>query len=136
MFLQRVTDSLPPVGHTIILGDFNDDIRATPHTVIYPSLLEFTQCISSPTTSKATLLDHIYVRDHPSLWTAGVMHTYYSYHDITYYKFAKHWTLLCDARFKVENIETFDNSEKYCICIIAYSTFDNNRTWHLLKTDI
>ena len=73
-------------GRCIVIGgDFNENLLSASKTPI-KQLMEkhgFTQLITQPTTSSGTLLDAVYVRD-PYPLTAGVLQSYYSYHDPTY----------------------------------------------------
>ena len=71
---------------TVILGDFNEDILSRPNSSIVSLMSNhgYTQLVSTPTTSKATLIDHVYY-NRPSDNTIVQVHdTYYSDHDAVY----------------------------------------------------
>ena len=65
------------VEYTVITGDFNSNLFKED---ILPAFKQYHQLIAEPTTTKGTLLDHIYVRPKPKEFKASVLTTYYSYH--------------------------------------------------------
>ncbi|XP_073714148.1 uncharacterized protein [Misgurnus anguillicaudatus] len=70
----------------IICGDFNEDLLCAGRKAILEMFQskEYTQLITSATTEKHTLLDHIYI-SHPDLCLqSGVLQSYYSYHNPVY----------------------------------------------------
>ncbi|XP_073724526.1 uncharacterized protein [Misgurnus anguillicaudatus] len=70
----------------IISGDFNEDLLSAGRKAILEMFQSkgYTQLITSATTEKHTLLDHIYI-SHPDLCLqSGVLQTYYSYHNPVY----------------------------------------------------
>ena len=70
------------VDHAILTGDFNVNLL-TPNSAL-PPLQQYHQVISGPTTTKGTLIDHIYVKPLPVQYVASVLTTYYSYHDAVF----------------------------------------------------
>ena len=78
---------------TIILGDFNEDILSQPNSNIVSLMSNhgYTQLVTSPTTSKATLIDHIYYNGPASSTVVEVHDTYYSDHDAVYCSI--HWQI-------------------------------------------
>ena len=72
--------------HTIVLGDFNDDLLAKPDSRL-TSLMSshgFSQLVHSPTTDNGTLLDHVYHNSPCHCCRVQVVDAYYSDHDIIY----------------------------------------------------
>nr|XP_055049553.1 uncharacterized protein LOC129435076 [Misgurnus anguillicaudatus]XP_055049554.1 uncharacterized protein LOC129435076 [Misgurnus anguillicaudatus] len=70
----------------IISGDFNEDLLSAGRKAILEMFQSkgYTQLITSATTEKHTLLDHIYI-SHPDLCLqSGVLQSYYSYHNPVY----------------------------------------------------
>ncbi|KAG1927220.1 ATP-dependent DNA helicase PIF1 [Pimephales promelas] len=70
----------------IVCGDFNEDQLSHCNKPIL-NLFEdkgYTQLISTGTTEKNTLLDPVFIRGTDSNVRAGVLQTYYSYHDPVY----------------------------------------------------
>ena len=69
----------------VVLGDFNVDLMQSPRNPLIKKMTEndYIQIISKPTTSRNTLIDHIYVKG-TSPVDSGVLPTYYSYHEVTY----------------------------------------------------
>lgn len=68
--------------HKVILGDLNYDLQKQPSL---EPLKDFHQIITNPTTSAGTLLDPVYVDTLPETYCAGVLNTYYSYHEPVYF---------------------------------------------------
>lgn len=69
-----------PTSQIIVLGDFN---TSTTDEDLQQTMTLFQQLISTPTTKRQTLIDHIYVRN-LNIEQSGTVPTYYSYHSITY----------------------------------------------------
>ena len=67
----------------ILVGDFNMDLLKDNSQLLLNVLIDYQQVISSATTKRNTLLDHIYVKN-IEVAVSGVSPIYYSYHDITY----------------------------------------------------
>ena len=67
----------------IMIGDFNVKYLSASNNQLSRTLSEYQQLISTPTTRKRTLIDHIYVKN-AKIVHAGVMPTSYSYHDATF----------------------------------------------------
>ena len=76
--LDKILDQLPPVSHTIVGGDFNENIMDEPQKIPFNMHAIDTQLINQPTTRYGNLLDHIYVRQPSNLksFNAGVLSTY------------------------------------------------------------
>ena len=71
---------------TVILGDFNVDLLDQPQSPIV-SLMSthgYSQLVNSPTTAKATLIDHVYYNKPNGNVIVEVHDTYYSDHDAVY----------------------------------------------------
>jgi len=70
-------------NYTVFAGDFNHNL--VKENVLQP-MRRYQQVISDPTTSNGTLLDHIYIKPHllQSRYEAGVLTSYYSYHEPVY----------------------------------------------------
>ncbi|XP_072047334.1 uncharacterized protein [Amphiura filiformis] len=66
--------------YTVFVGDFNHNLLGGRGND-FPSLSQYHQVITDPTTAGGTLLDHIYVKPCPALYYASVLTTYYSYHN-------------------------------------------------------
>ena len=66
--------------YTVFVGDFNHNLLKE---TVLPPLRIYQQLITEPTTANGTLLDHIYItpRPPPSRYEAGVLTSYYSYHE-------------------------------------------------------
>jgi len=76
------------VQSIVVMGDFNEDIRKPQHPVHDSFInLNYQQVISKPTTISGTTIDHIYVYKVETIYTAGVMSSYYSYHEPIYITF-------------------------------------------------
>ena len=73
------------VTNIVIAGDFNEDLLQNRHWPIFSFLLEngFKQLVNDSTTSGGTLLDVIYFRGNMNV-NAGVLQSYYSYHEPTF----------------------------------------------------
>ncbi len=69
--------------YTVFVGDFNHNLLASQARDIQP-LSQYHQFITDPTTANGTLLDHLYVKPCPAIFYAGVLTTYYSYHNPIY----------------------------------------------------
>ena len=71
---------------TIVLGDFNDDIKDDTHSKVleFMSSNTYTQLVSHPTTDRGTLIDHIYYNRSCDNAIVEVYDTYYSDHDTVY----------------------------------------------------
>ena len=71
---------------SIILGDFNDDIVSQPNSSIVSLMSNYgyTQLVMNPTTSKGTLIDHVYYNRPTNDIIVQVHDTYYSDHDTVY----------------------------------------------------
>ncbi|XP_067314433.1 uncharacterized protein [Pseudorasbora parva] len=70
----------------IVCGDFNEDLLGTGKKAVLELFQSkgYAQLITTATTKKRTLLDHIYI-SHPDLCLqAGVLHSYHSYHNPVY----------------------------------------------------
>ena len=67
----------------ILVGDFNMDLLKDKSQLLSDVLIDYQQVISSATTKRNTLLDHIYVKN-IEVAVSGVSPIYYSYHDMTY----------------------------------------------------
>ena len=65
------------VDYSLFTGDFNSNLFKED---ILPAFKQYHQVITEPTTTKGTLLDHIYVKPKPQEFKASVLTTYYSYH--------------------------------------------------------
>ena len=74
------------VANILIAGDFNEDLLQNRHWPVFHLLFEngFKQLVNDPTTSGGTLLDVMYFRGNMSVKNAGVMQSYYSYHEPTF----------------------------------------------------
>ncbi|XP_035984990.1 uncharacterized protein LOC118558642 [Fundulus heteroclitus] len=86
--IQNFLDGLYSIDiqPVVVLGDFNEDLLS-PGKKAIKDLFEskgFTQLISSPTTKKRTLIDHIYISRPEYCVQSGVLQTYYSYHNPVY----------------------------------------------------
>ncbi|XP_073795416.1 uncharacterized protein isoform X2 [Danio rerio] len=70
----------------IICGDFNEDQLSTGRKPILKLFQEkgYTQVISTGTTVNNSLLDPVFISGAPTNVIAGVLQTYYSYHDPVY----------------------------------------------------
>ncbi len=69
----------------VIMGDFNENPLNYAHPLCdLMAQHGYRQIIDKPTTEKATLLDLAFVKHIPEDCPAGVLHTYYSYHDPIY----------------------------------------------------
>jgi len=79
------------------VGDFNEDIlhHSNPTIVNFMSGLGYVQAVTSPTTARSMLIDHIY-SNLPSYCSLPVQvrDTYYSDHDTLYCSFPLANTLL------------------------------------------
>ena len=64
-------------NYNVIVGDFNHDLLKHPSIHAFD---DYEQLIQQPTTSKGTLLDHVYIKPTPEEYTSSPMTTYYSYH--------------------------------------------------------
>ncbi|KAG7465590.1 hypothetical protein JOB18_040958 [Solea senegalensis] len=86
--LQSLLDSLDMMNHqpVIVCGDFNEDLLSGGKKSIREVFQSrgFTQLIATATTEKQTLLDHIYISQPQTCLQAGVLQTYYSYHQPVY----------------------------------------------------
>ncbi|KAG7455742.1 hypothetical protein JOB18_037404 [Solea senegalensis] len=86
--LQSLLDSLDMMNHqpVIVCGDFNEDLLSGGKKSIREVFQSrgFTQLITTATTEKQTLLDHIYISQPQTCLQAGVLQTYYSYHQPVY----------------------------------------------------
>ena len=82
MLLYVSTTDMP----TLILGDFNEDILTQPNSSIVSLMLShgYTQIVSSPTTAKGTLIDHVYYNGPSNDVLVEVHDMYYSDHDTVY----------------------------------------------------
>lgn len=71
---------------TLILGDFNIDIVSQPNSSIVSLMSNhgYAQLVLSPTTSKGTLIDHVYYNRPTNDIIVQVHDTYYSDHDTVY----------------------------------------------------
>lgn len=69
-----------PTSETIVLGDFNTQVSANE---LQQTMIDFDQLITTPTTVRQTLIDHIYVKNLAAV-QSGTVPTYYSYHAVTY----------------------------------------------------
>ena len=69
---------------TLILGDFNED-QPNSSIVRLKSAHGYTQLVTTPTTDKGTLIDHVYYNKPTSDIILQVHDTYYSDHDTVYY---------------------------------------------------
>lgn len=86
--LSNLLDSLNVIRHspTIICGicgDFSEDLlgnRTKPIFELFQSR-GYTQLITTATTEKNTLLDHIFISHQEHCVHSGVLQTYYSYHN-------------------------------------------------------
>ena len=67
--------------HKVLVGDFNRNLLTDP---VLPAFKHYNQVIQEPTTTKGTLLDHIYIKPLPPNYSASIMTTYYSYHHPTF----------------------------------------------------
>ena len=71
---------------TVILGDFNYNVLDLPESPIV-SLMSthgYEQLVNNPTTTKGTLIDHVYSNLHDNNIIVEVHDTYYSDHDTVY----------------------------------------------------
>jgi len=83
------------VQSIVVMGDFNEDIRKPQHPVHDSFInLNYQQVISKPTTISGTTIDHIYVYKVETIYTAGVMSSYYSYHEPSNQMMKKQLSLL------------------------------------------
>ena len=71
---------------TLVLGDFNENILSQPSSSIVSLMSNhgYTQLVTSPTSNKATLIDHVYYNRPDSDTIVEVHDTYYSDHDAVY----------------------------------------------------
>ncbi len=83
-----VTDieaDMTPGQSIVIMGDFNEDPVKPVHPLCdLMTQHSYKQIIDKATTEKATLLDLAFVKHIDEGCPAGVLHTYYSYHDPIY----------------------------------------------------
>lgn len=77
--LSSIINNLP-TSQIIVLGDFN---ASTTDEVLRQTMSSFQQLISTPTTIRQTIIDHIYVKN-LNVVQSGTVPTYYSYHSMTY----------------------------------------------------
>ena len=86
--LQILLNSVP-TGHIVIGGDFNIDLSnnsgKSPLEIL--NRLQFKQIVQKYTTTKGTLIDHIYVKNAKKNYRTGIVATHYSYHEAVYYSF-------------------------------------------------
>ncbi|KAK7149216.1 hypothetical protein R3I94_008742 [Phoxinus phoxinus] len=86
--LKSLLDYLDIVDEhpVLICGDFNEDHLSAGNKTVLELFQSkgYTQLITTATTKKNTLLDHIYI-SHPDLCLqSGVLHSYHSYHNPVY----------------------------------------------------
>jgi hypothetical protein len=67
--------------HNVFVGDFNHDLLKHPPISAFD---HYKQLVKEPTTSKGTLLDHIYIKPEPQQYQSVPMTTHYSYHNPTF----------------------------------------------------
>ncbi|XP_059203438.1 uncharacterized protein LOC131982826 isoform X1 [Centropristis striata] len=91
MFLQNMQsllDSLEMMGcqPVVVCGDFNEDLLSKGKKAIQELFLSrgYSQLVSTATTEKQTLIDHIYISQPECCLQSGVLQSYYSYHDPVY----------------------------------------------------
>ncbi|XP_072041446.1 uncharacterized protein [Amphiura filiformis] len=65
----------------VLVGDFNRNLMKEQ---VLPAFRQYNQVIEDPTTTKGTLLDHIYIKPTPQNYSASVLTSYYSYHHPTF----------------------------------------------------
>lgn len=83
-FLDTFLSTLPSDMPTVIVGDFNENLRLRSDTKLlqYMHTHKFTQHVQQPTTDRGTLIDHIYINtETPIKVHIKVLDTYYSDHD-------------------------------------------------------
>jgi hypothetical protein len=71
---------------TVVLGDFNDDLSKTNESILTKMMkgLGFNQLVTTPTSDRGTLIDHIYYnKSDTHEYLIDVRDTYYSDHDMT-----------------------------------------------------
>ena len=61
----------------VLVGDFNRNLMKEQ---VLPAFRQYNQLIEDPTTTKGTLLDHIYIKPTPQNYDSSVLTSYYSYH--------------------------------------------------------
>ncbi len=85
---ELVTDieaDMMPGQSIVIIGDFNEDPSKPAHPLCdLMAQHGYRQIVDKPTTEKLTLLDLAFVKNIDQDCPAGVLHTYYSYHDPIY----------------------------------------------------
>ena len=71
---------------TIVLGDFNEDLLKEKTSKVYQFMTNhcYAQLVHTPTTDRATLIDHIYYSGDSENTVVEVRDAYYSDHDIVY----------------------------------------------------
>ena len=87
--LANLMDSLETLDHhpIIICGDFNEDLLSNAGPKPIRALFQsrgYTQMIRTATTNNNTLLDNIFISRSQHCLQAGVLQTYYSYHNPVY----------------------------------------------------
>ncbi len=86
--LKSLLDYLDMVDEhpTLICGDFNEDLLCAGKKTVLELFQSkgYTQLITTATTKKNTLLDHIYVSRPDLCLQSGVLHSYHSYHNPVY----------------------------------------------------
>ncbi|XP_035258455.1 uncharacterized protein LOC118219420 [Anguilla anguilla] len=70
------------LGTKIIMGDFNENLFITQTVQDFMQQHGYTQLVKQATTEKATLIDHIYVKDNTAYQIdIQIMQTYFSFHN-------------------------------------------------------
>ena len=83
--LQALLSQLPGTCATIVLGDFYDSImNCSSNIVNVMSNAGFTQLVTSPTTDRGNLIDHVYYNFLPTNVIVEVRDVYYSDHDAVF----------------------------------------------------
>ncbi len=86
--LKSLLDYLDMVDEhpTLICGDFNEDLLCAGKKTVLELFQSkgYTQLITTATTKKNTLLDHMYVSRPELCLQSGVLHSYHSYHNPVY----------------------------------------------------
>ena len=83
--LTTILNNVPQTNPSVILGDFNDNVLNKQTKFLqFMSRKGYTQLVSTPTTDRGTLIDHVYYNQSVQNWIVEVNDTYYSDHDTVY----------------------------------------------------
>ena len=80
--LTQLLERMKPLSNTtVIMGDFNENILNSCTISNFMSSKGFTQYVTTATTSKGTIIDHVYVKSTEYKVNCTVTQTYFSDHD-------------------------------------------------------